>query len=245
MANKNQSQSTHGASQAHPKAWLLAVAAPKELDAVLQSAKFTGDLPVLWELCRLSDRVDVVWTGVGKANAAGGVARVLDTDRHLGVLSVGVAGALPGSDLALCDVVCADRSVFGDEGVETPNGFVPMGELGFGAFASDSDSIKHDQSTVDWLGAYADHIGPVACVSLCSGTDEQASQLLSRTDAIGEAMEGAAVALAANRVDPSIRTGELRVISNTTGDRDAQQWDLDGALKKLTHVLGRLIQEAN
>jgi futalosine hydrolase len=51
-------------------------------------------------------------------------------------------------------------------------------------------------------------------------------------------MEGAAVALAAVRL--GLAFGELRVISNTTGDRARQQWDLKGALARLTDVIGRL-----
>ncbi len=222
--------------------WLLAVAAPRELDSALESAGHSGPRPKLWECLRLSECFDVVWTGVGKSNAAGGVARVLDADRHIGVLSVGIGGSLPGSAVAIGEVVCADRSVFVDEGVETPGGFIPMAQLGFGAFGSDEDSIQHDQSVVDWLGGFADHIGPVACVSICAGTDDRAKHTGLRSGAIAEAMEGASVALAATRVDPSMRTGELRVISNTTGHRDTQQWDLDGALETLTRVLGRLIQ---
>jgi len=103
--------------------------------------------------------------------------------------------------------------------------------------------MVYEPELVDWLGGYADHIGPVACVSSCSGTDRAARAVFERTGAIVEAMEGASVALSANRIDPWLLVGELRVISNTTGDRDAQQWDLDGALNTLGEVLGRIAND--
>ncbi|MCH7864601.1 MAG: futalosine hydrolase, partial [Proteobacteria bacterium] len=52
-----------------------------------------------------------------------------------------------------------------------------------------------------------------------------------RTGALCEAMEGAAVVHAARRKRvPGI---ELRSISNTTGDRSSQQWDLKRGLSAL------------
>jgi futalosine hydrolase len=47
-------------------------------------------------------------------------------------------------------------------------------------------------------------------------------------------MEGAAVALAARRA--GVRYGEVRVISNTTGDRDRQRWAIGAALAVLSDL---------
>ncbi len=221
------------------RSWLIAVAAPKELEAVARGLGYIGQLPGLWQCACVSPTIDLLSTGVGKANAAGAVGRVLDPDRHRGVLSVGIAGALPGSGCQLGDVVCASASVFADEGVQTPDGFESCAQMGFSPFDGDSDSIEHDPYVLDLLNACSDHIGPIACVSVCSGTDRLAGEVAGRTRAIAEAMEGAAAALAAHRVDRSLLTGEVRVISNTAGDRGAQRWDLDGALEKLSEVLGR------
>lgn len=221
--------------------WLLAVAAPKELDAVLKACDYHGGRPGLWDCVRVSELFDVVYTGVGKSSAAGAVAHCIDRDRHIGVLSVGIAGSLPGSACSVGQVVCGSSSVFGDEGVMTPEGFETCAQMGFGAFDEGEDGIKHPQAVVDWLGGFADHIGPVACVSMCSGTDVLAQRVGYSTHAICEAMEGAGVALAAHRVDRRLMTGELRVISNRTGNRDQQQWDLEGALKALGDVLGRIV----
>jgi futalosine hydrolase len=52
-------------------------------------------------------------------------------------------------------------------------------------------------------------------------------------------MEGAAVVHAARRL--GVSAIELRVISNTTGDRDNQEWDLAGAMAALGRSVGEAI----
>lgn len=221
-----------------PDRCLLVAAAPREVRAVLDALSATDrQTHAPWTLARINDRFDVLHTAVGKANAAGAVARYLDPSIHKRVFSVGIAGSLPDSGLVLGDVVGATRSTFADEGIATNSGFIPMSEAGFGAFPDATMHAQHDPRL------YADlcgRLGIVATVSRCSGTDACARAVVDRTGALCEAMEGAAVALSARRIDPSIATAELRVISNTTGDRAAQQWAIDEALQRLCVVLGRL-----
>lgn len=236
-------------STSNPAVWLIALAAPREFSAVATALGVTNPYS-MWELIHTPKigeiEIDLVWTGVGKSNAAGGVARVLDVDRHGGVLSAGIAGALPISgshqSCSMLDVVCASESIFADEGVQTPDGFESCAQMGFAPFDHGTDSIAHDARTISLLDRVADVQGKIATVSVCSGTDRGAGEVVDRTSAICEAMEGAAVGLAARRIDSHILTGELRVISNTTGDRGAQIWDLDGAMGMLGKTIGRFAQ---
>jgi futalosine hydrolase len=216
---------------------LIVVAAPRECRAVIDGlGAHDLNLPDSWIPVPI-DRFDVVMSGVGKSNAAGAAARFLDPSAHARVLSVGIAGSLPGSALELLDLVIATESVFADEGIGADTGFIPISEAGFGPFRDGSLSAQHDPS---WLGIPEARRGTIATVSWCSGSDSCAQGVVDRTGAICEAMEGASVALAANRVDPDIVTGELRVISNTTGDRATQRWALDDSLDRLREVLGRI-----
>ena len=112
--------------------------------------------------------------------------------------------------------------------------------IGFAPFPSNQMGMDHDRELTAALGSITDTSGIIATVSWCSGDDGCARGVVNRTGAIAEAMEGAAVCVAAQMIDPNIRTGELRVISNTTGDRKAQIWDLGLALGRLTHVCERL-----
>jgi futalosine hydrolase len=85
-------------------------------------------------------------------------------------------------------------------------------------------------------------VGPIATVATCSGTDEAAESIPRRTGALAEAMEGAAVVHAARRLGtPAL---EIRAISNTTGDRAEQVWDLDRALSALGVAVRELVARA-
>jgi futalosine hydrolase len=212
---------------------LLAVAAPAEAEAVGAAFGVLTVSPV-WQLRELSTEVDVVVTAVGKAAAAGGVARVLDPVRHGLVLSVGIAGALGGTQVG--QVVLAGRCDLADDGVLTAAGFTELERMGFGPFPGMTSGALPPPAVLQHLRPLADVLGPVATVSSCSGTDAAAAALAAR-GYIAEAMEGAAVALVAERV--GVPFGELRVISNTTGERASQKWDVRSALARLTTVLGR------
>lgn len=211
--------------------WLVCIAAPKEAEAALRR-RSPVRAPSIWEPLDLPD-AEVVLTGVGKASAAAAAARFYDPARHAGVLSIGIAGALPGSGLEPGECVLALPSLFSDEGSVTPRGFLSLDAMGFGADAP--PSLPDDRSR-DALSPLVERVEPVATVSVCSGTDAWASDTARRTGAAAEAMEGAAVALAVRRVNPDARFAELRVISNTTGDRRRQVWDLERAFDRLADL---------
>lgn len=223
---------------------LLAVAAPAEARAV-RAAFNAAESAAEWTVSPLDDRFDLVVTGVGKAAAAGGVARTLDAGRHGLVLSVGIAGAV-GNAAAVGSVVVATRCELADDGLQTDGRFESLEAMGFGPFPPGGSSGADVQAEViealrpcipaAGVGRFG-VLGPIATVSLCSGTDGAARALEMRGFA-AEAMEGAAVALVAVRA--GVAFGEVRVVSNTTGDRARQRWDVKGAFTELTALLGRL-----
>lgn len=232
---------------------LLAAAAPKEAAAIASGAG--GDLesahlggaggvevgnPWLWRLTPVSDRFDLVLTGVGKVNGAAGVLAVLDPRRHYAVVSVGVAGSLPGSGLEVGQLVAATRSVYADEGLETDAGFQSVEEMGFPLGPFSGGGVPGDAALLGWLSSVADAFGPIATVSTCSGTDRLAARVRERTEALAEAMEGAAIGHAVARRNPGVAFGELRAISNRTGRREGQGWNLDLALARLSEAIGAL-----
>ncbi len=227
---------------------LLVVAAEIELEAVLLAV---GRKPLSWVLFRsaveVSPQFDVVCTGIGKSNAAFAVAKAADPERHKSILNLGIAGSLPGSGLNLRDVVIATESSFSDEGVQTPDGFVPCHKMGFpiGDFegAAVPASLEVASMLAIALGSLNPRQAPIATVSTCSGTDDLARLVQDRTGAIAECMEGAAVGLAAQRA--GIPFAEVRVISNTTGDRKSQVWDLKGSLSVLSRIIGLLAESGS
>lgn len=111
-------------------------------------------------------------------------------------------------------------------------------EMGFPMGPFRGSAIPASPAVLEVLKPLVDAVGPVATVSTCSGVGSLAEQVRARTGAVAECMEGAAVAHVGARL--GVPTGELRVISNTTGDRPGQRWDLKGALAGLEAVIGRL-----
>jgi futalosine hydrolase len=214
---------------------LLAVAAPSEARAVMAAFSRT-DVPEVWRVLEASPATDVLMTGVGKANAAGAVSRALDPLRHGAVLSVGVAGAY--TSLTIGSVVAATASIYADEGVQGPGTFTDIAALGFPPADLPGTAFPASAPLLDALRPHVQVTGPIATVSSCSGTDALARERAARTGSIAESMEGAAVLHVAHRL--GVPAGELRVISNSTGDRERQSWDLPHALRTLTAVIGRM-----
>lgn len=176
--------------------------------------------------------------------------------------SLGIAGALPRPNgpvmdsmmgaasnhagAQMLDVILAARSCYADEGVQTPDAFINCWIMGFPLGPFPAEGVPGDPALLGMLptlrtDAWAATSGPIATVSTCSGTDALALSVATRTGAIAEAMEGAAIAHAITlsaSTRPAARTAlprfaELRVISNTTGNRDTQVWQIKPALQRL------------
>lgn len=225
---------------------LLAVATPMEAQSLFAVAGPHGPPPTPadfrrvppWTLIPIDDQTDLVVTGIGKANAAGATSRTLDPSRHSGVLSLGVCGTLGESTAGIGEVVTATACAFADEGLATPEGFTDCAGMGFplGDFPGSAVPV-----TESWVAALADAGAKpvvIATVSTCSGRDALAREVDRRTGAAVEAMEGAAIALTAHRL--GMACAELRSVSNTTGDRAQQRWDLPAALSALGAFVARL-----
>jgi len=150
------------------------------------------------------------------------------------VISAGIAGILPGSNLAVGDVLVASSCIYFEEGIVTPAGFADTEAIGFPLGNFPGNRVPVSEELLDLL---SDHfpVAPIATVATCSGTDIAAAEVARRTGAAAEAMEGAAVVHAARRKRvPAI---EIRTMSNFTGDRAHQRWDLDRALEALSQAL--------
>lgn len=211
---------------------LVLVAAPIEAKAVLRAFNQPEDAAGrLWERHLLRSGVDLAVSGISKANAAGAAGRLVDPQNDDLVISLGIGGTLDEQAAGLLTSVAATESVIADEGVEIPGGFLTCEELGFplgpipyGACPANGEAFRRVRAIVGVAG-------PIATVSTCSGTNARAAVIARRTGALVEAMEGAAIGLVCVRLGVAFL--ELRIVSNTTGEREAQRWDLRGALDRL------------
>jgi futalosine hydrolase len=203
----------------------ILVAAPVEARAVMgRQASTVEQLRPGWVL---------IQSGVGKANAAAAVATLNPLPDLL--LNLGICGTLDPA-IPLGTAIAADRSLYADEGILTPDGFLTPEQFGF-PYAPPPFSdrgIEPPHWALAPLRALADRVAPIATVSTCAGTDQRAAWVRSRTGAIAEAMEGAAAGqICAKR---GIAFAELRVVSNTAGDRQHQRWDVPAACTRLAEI---------
>ncbi|MEV1020399.1 futalosine hydrolase [Streptomyces sp. NPDC050264] len=206
---------------------LIATAVPAERDAVARG------LPERHPV------IDVVAVGVGPAAAAAGTATALTKAALSGrpytlVVSAGIGGgftAAPGT------VLIADAITAADLGAETPEGFLPVTELGFGTVTHRPPaSLVRDLAAA--TGTAPGSVGTVLTVSTVTGTADRAALLAQRhPGAVAEAMEGFGVAEAAAAHD--VPVAEIRAVSNAVGPRDRAAWRIGDALAALTGAFGK------
>ena len=132
----------------------------------------------------------------------------------------------------------ATRSVAADLGAESPDGFIPVDELGMPPELLGGG--HHHRADPALLGALraalpAAIVGAVLTVSTVTGTAASTTALADRhPDAVAEAMEGYAVAVAAAQA--GIPFAELRTVSNPIGPRDRDGWRMREAFTALTRA---------
>ena len=168
--------------------------------------------------------------GVGQSNMAMQLTRLLSEHVPLAVLLCGCGGSYPASGLQIGDLALAEIEIFGDLGVATADKFIPLDQLDLPQNPLLAPIIQQSISLNSDLLTWAQEILPEAVcgtfvtVNSCSGYSDLSTALQQRTGGICENMEGAAAAqvCAAFKV-PLL---ELRGISNPTGTRDPQQWDI-------------------
>jgi futalosine hydrolase len=151
------------------------------------------------------------------------------------VVSAGICGGFPDR-AALGAIVLGTRSIAADLGAESPDGFIPVDDLGMspeqlgGGSTITADPILLGQLSAALPDATT---GAVLTLSTVTGTAESAERLAARhPDAVAEAMEGYGVAVAAAQA--GLPFAELRAVSNPIGPRDRGAWRIRAAFDALT-----------
>ena len=179
------------------------------------------------------DQVVVEAVGVGPAAAAAGTARLLARARFRAVISAGIAGGFAGR-APVGATVLGSRSIAADLGAESPDGFLPVEELGFGTSVLPADPVLLGRLVAGLPGAIT---GDVLTLATVTGTAATAERLAARfPHAVAEAMEGFGVAVAA----AGLPFAEVRAISNPIGPRDRAAWRLKEAFAALSTASGAL-----
>ncbi|WP_405554867.1 futalosine hydrolase [Streptomyces sp. NBC_01171] len=220
---------------------LVATAVPAERDAVARAFPGTAEevrLPGA-TLLRTDGACDLLAAGVGPALAAASTATALTAAALTGtpyglVVSAGIGGGFQ-PEAPVGSLVVADAITAADLGAETPDGFLPVTDLGFGTVTHlPPNSLV--RGVVEATGARP---GTVLTVSTVTGTATRAAALRERhPGALAEGMEGFGVAEAA--AAHGVPVLEIRAVSNPVGPRDRAAWRIGDALGALTGAFGKL-----
>jgi futalosine hydrolase len=178
-------------------------------------------------------RIDVKLAGVGPISAGIQTAKALATDEYDLVINMGIAGGF-ADKAEVGSLVIANEMVSADLGAESPEGFITLDELGFGASTrveADGDLGEILLEAIKAAGISV-QAGNILTLSTVTGTAETTSKLQHREPgALAEAMEGYGVAMAAKEFGLPVL--EIRSISNPIGPRDRSAWRIKDALVTL------------
>lgn len=184
-------------------------------------------------------------SGIGQINMAMQLTKILTTYTPEAVILFGCGGAYPQSGLQVGDIALATTETLGDTGVATEDQFIPFSQLGIPEDPELTPLFKQSYTLNQDLLAQASailhnsHQGPFVTVTTCSSNPQLSDQLRQRTGGICENMEGAAAARVCEEFN--IPLLEVRGISNPTGTRDPQQWDIDKGTRAAQEALIKLL----
>lgn len=207
-----------------------------------------------WEIFvadEASIKILFVISGIGTSNASAATVLAAQLFAPDLIISTGCGGAYPGSGLGIGDIALATSEVFADEGVETPEGWQSLEQIGipllerngrrfFNEIPLSAQANTAALEVAGQLGNTAIAAGRFLTVATCSGTTARGTELTDRFGGICENMEGAAVALMAARY--GIECLELRGISNHVEDRDRTRWNINLAVANSQRLLEQFIR---
>jgi futalosine hydrolase len=199
--------------------------------------------------------VVIVFSGLGKINAAAAAAAVLAQFPVSRLWMMGSAGAYPRPNLRLKDVALASEEILGDEGVVTLSSWMSLDAIGIPLANKDEEPIFNripvDQVELERARLLLEdlqttpsipgvHLGPFVTVSGVSGSPARARLMGDRFGALCENMEGGAAAQVCLRYQVPFL--EIRGMSNWAGDRNKKRWYLREALENCQRAVFYLLE---
>jgi len=192
-------------------------------------------------------------SGVGQNAMAIQLTRLLEQFQPQSVLLCGCGGSYPHSSLGNGDIAIASEEICGDLGVATAEGFIALEKLDIPQQPELMPQTRQRyplQSELTELARQAlpeAQFGPFVSVNCCSGYPALSDELQQRTNGICENMEGAAAAQVCAAYDVPLL--EIRGISNPTGSREPQDWEIkrgaEAAQRGMLKVLQHLSKQRN
>ena len=184
-------------------------------------------------------------SGVGQTAMAIRLTRLLENYPCSAVLLCGCGGSYPGSGLQIGDLALAGEELHGDLGVATAETFIPLNQLDIPQnrqlMPPLQQSFNLDSPLLGWARRQLPKAicGTFVTINCCSGHQQLSTELQERSGGLCENMEGAAAAQVC--AEFSLPLLELRGISNPTGTRDPQFWDIQAGAEAAQRGLLQLL----
>jgi futalosine hydrolase len=180
----------------------------------------------------------IVHHGIGKVNAAAGLALAVDQVEPRGVIQFGIGGTYLGASLNVGQVAIANREIHLDTGVRGDNGWEDM--LSLGLPLSAGNPPLYNEFPIDpYLTSIAAAANGLATVTFgtsetVTGTFKEAAALRTRFGVSIESMEGAAAAQVCHEL--GVPFAELRGVSNIVGEQKKDAWNIPGAISAVNRA---------
>jgi len=193
-----------------------------------------------------NQQVMIAHGGLGQVAMTMQLTRLLERYEFSAVFLFGCGGSFPGSGLKIGELALALAEIFGDLGVATDDSFIPLEQLEIVEHAELAPICRQEfllsKELLSWAGQILPEArcGKFVTVNSCSGTSRLSEQLAQRTGGICENMEGAAVAQVCTEFDLPLL--EIRGISNPTGTRDPNDWDINLGAEVAQRAVMRLLE---
>ena len=171
------------------------------------------------------DEVDFLFTGIGTPNTIFKLMDRLCEKRYDLVVNIGIAGSF-SEQIKTGELVRVDEEIWGDLGFEDKNKFIPLADSEIGSKQISSFKSRNSFKFLNSLMSVKS-----ITVNSSSGSLKTIENRNLLFNAEIENMEGASVFLVCSeKKTPFV---EIRAISNYITERDAENWNIDLAVRNL------------
>lgn len=233
--------------------FVISAATARELSDLIGrygAKQLTAHLPMDIHVIRTGrKKIIFATTGIGKALAASSTTALIHSFSPSLIINTGCAGSYAGCGPEIGNLALATCEIFADEGVETPDGWQSVDQMGlslwqknglrFGNEITLTSSLAGEARRIADLNGFQLQAGRFLTVSTCSGSRMRGDTLVRRYGGICENMEGAAVALISALY--GIECMEVRGISNIVEDRDLSRWNIPLAIASASNFIERFL----
>jgi futalosine hydrolase len=174
---------------------------------------------------RASNKVRLLTTGIGMVNAARQVSLAIARQRPDCALQFGVAGSFDPA-VSLESLVQVRHDTFAELGADSPQGFLPLREIGFPAFQLNQQPVYNQMDNPHPSLAGLSEVRGIT-VHTVSGSTPLIEEMRSRWQPQTESMEGAAFFQVC--LEEEVPFHQVRAISNWVEPRNRAAWRMKEA----------------